>query len=200
MEWIVLDDGNDNLGEIIPRDKRVKYYHLENKLSLSNKRNKLVELASNDIIVFMDDDDFYPPESILARVKSLLKYEKKGVKCVGCIDVANYDIKKQSCALGSNGSSYFCESSLAFYKSFWIERPFKSDIHCSEYRHFLEYRQDQLRNIPFQFITISLYHGKNTTGEVRASRNNSSIDKKKILEIFGDDMDFLNFLNKIQNK
>ena len=130
-------------------------------------RNKLVELAETDIILFMDDDDYYSPENVLARTKSLIKYKDSGVKCVGCRDVAIYDLKNGLCAICSNGEEYLTESSLAFTKDFWKERAFRDGDMASEFRYFLEYRQEQIRNIPFQFVTIASTHGKNTTGGVR---------------------------------
>ena len=36
------------------------------------KRNICVEHADHDIIVHMDDDDYYPPESIYSRVSALI--------------------------------------------------------------------------------------------------------------------------------
>jgi len=120
-------------------------------------------MASSDIILFMDDDDYYPPENILARTKALLKYKNDGIDCVGCRDVASYDLKHGLCAICSNGEEYLTESSLAFRKSFWEERPFRETDSASEYRYFLEYRQDMMMSIPFQFVTVALTHGSNTT-------------------------------------
>ncbi|GAG22205.1 unnamed protein product, partial [marine sediment metagenome] len=168
VEWIILDDGENKIEEIIPRDPRVKYIYNPKKLDISSKRNKLVDLSKNDIIVFMDDDDYYAPESLLARVKALVKYSKNGVGCVGCIDVATFDIRVNKCSICSNGESYLTESSLAFTKEFHKQRSFRSGEKASEYRYFMEYRQNQMRSLPFQFVTIALSHDKNTTGELRA--------------------------------
>jgi glycosyltransferase involved in cell wall biosynthesis len=196
-----VDDGTDNLEELIPRDSRVKYFHLPNKISISEKRNKLVELAENDYIVFMDDDDYYPPESLIARIKSLLKYQQQGIECVGCTDVANFDILHNKCAITSNGDNYLCESSLAFTKQFWKERGFPSNCHFGEFKFFLEYRQHQIRNIPFQFVTIALYHGHNITNGVRnlgGKWNNPNKQQHIVKEMFENDEDFIDFIKKIK--
>ena len=40
----------------------------------------MAALANNEILV-LDDDDFYPPENVISRVKTSLSENKE---CVGC--------------------------------------------------------------------------------------------------------------------
>ncbi len=209
LKWNILDNGESSIKDIIPRDKQITYnYHnvLDEKLSVSKMRNILVETSDTEIILFMDDDDYYPPESIIARTKALLKYKKNGVECVGCRDVASYDIKQGLCAICSNGDNYLTESSLAFTKSFYNQRNFRTTDLASEYRYFLEYRQDSTRSIPFQFVTIALTHGQNTTGGVRdlgiyskwRPSENWEDTKNSIVNILDEEtQDFLNLLKKL---
>ena len=154
----------------------------------------------------MDDDDYYTPENLLARVKSLIKYSKDGVGCVGCKDVATYDLIREMVANCSNGQEYLTESSLAFTRTFWDTQHFRSSDTSSEFRYFLEYRQDQIRSIPFQFVTIALTHGKNTTGDGRRLERyqkwkpseNWEEAKKILLEILDEDaQDFLLAIKKM---
>jgi hypothetical protein len=192
LEWVILDDGKESIEDIVPRDKRIKYHYNKTKKHVSDKRNKLVELSSNDIIVFMDDDDFYTPENIIARVKSLIKYKDDGIECVGCSELVIYDIINDSCAITSNGDCYLCESTMAFYRKFWLERPFKANEKTGEFRHFMEYRQHKIMSIPFQFVSIAITHNKNTTNGVRSIKNKKdNNDKDKIKEIFGEEFNHL---------
>ena len=167
---------------------------------------KLFSIDMVEMICFMDDDDYYPPESILARVKALLKYKSDGVECVGCRDVASYDLKQGLCAICSNGEEYLTESSLGFTKTFWQQRQFRNGDCASEYRYFLEYRQECIRTIPFQFVTIALTHGTNTTGGVRdldfyrkwQPSEDWESTKNSILNILDEEtQDFLNLLKKL---
>ncbi len=209
LRWNILDDGEKSMSDIIPRDYRINYNFIggrDTRLSVAEMRNQLVETSQSDYIVYMDDDDYYPPESILARVKALLKYQDSGVECVGCRDVASYDLKQGLCAICSNGEEYLTESSLAFTKNFWLTRPFRNSDRTSEYRYFLEYRQQQMRTIPFQFVTIALTHGNNTTGGVRdlgfyqkwKPSEDWEATKNSILNVLDEDtQDFLNVLKKL---
>jgi glycosyltransferase involved in cell wall biosynthesis len=63
MEWIILDDGTDcvkdvfdTLGKDIPN---LRYIRLEEKKLIGAKRNILNAEAKGDIMVAMDDDDYY---------------------------------------------------------------------------------------------------------------------------------------------
>jgi len=74
-EWIVIDDGTDKVEDLftsIPFD--IKYHYLERKLPLGQKRNFSHYKSKGDILVYMDDDDFYPPERVSHAVHTLLKY------------------------------------------------------------------------------------------------------------------------------
>ena len=210
LEWVILDDGEKDIQDIIPKDKSVHYEFIggegKERMSVAQKRNELVKRAKGEIIVFMDDDDFYLGESVLARVKSLLKYKNDGVRCVGCSEVASYDLQHGYAAICSNGESYLTESSMAFTRDFWEERPFQEVDRASEYRYFLEYRQSQIRTLPFQFITVALTHGQNTTGDVRSlslykkwqPSENWEATKEALNNIFDEEtQQFLSYLKKM---
>ena len=199
VKWIILDNGDQSIKDIIPNDNRVEYTYIdpkkEKKLNVSEMRNKLVEMSNTNIVLFMDDDDYYPPESLIARVKCLIKYKDIGIKCVGCRDIASYDLMEGICAICNNGKDYLCEASLAFYRDFWEMRHFRHTDSTNEARYFIEGRQHLIRSIPFQYITVAFTHGTNTTGNVRSlafqrrvERNTDwEATKKSILSILDDD-------------
>ena len=52
---------------MIPKYPNIKYIKLDNHMSVGEKRNYGVEQCSHPYIVHQDDDDYYFPDSILAR-------------------------------------------------------------------------------------------------------------------------------------
>jgi len=173
LEWIIVDNGNEYLDDILPTDYRIKYIKIDNTVnySIGFMRNKCIENSSNDIICYMDDDDIYRPESILARVKSLIKYKSEGIECVGCTQVGCFNILNGQSVLGSNKLMYLSEASIAHTKKFWIDRNYHNLDYYGEYKHFLLYRQSKIKSIPYQFIMTALNHNSNTTGNLRNFKN-----------------------------
>ena len=197
LEWIIVDDGTQEIQDLIPKDSRIKYYQipLKYRMALGKKRNYCVEKCSHKVILHMDDDDFYTPENILARVKCLLKYRTKGIECVGCSEVGTYELINGLSSIGSNGKRFLTESSLCYYKHFWKNRPFNHQDTSGEYKYFLEYRQHKCKTIPFQFITLALTHGYNTTENLRMGKGDNKQDLTDYLE--AEDQFYLLNLRKV---
>lgn len=71
IEWIIIDDGTDPIEDLVKHIPQVKYFYYETKMLLGKKRNLMHTKCSGDIIVYMDDDDYYPPERISHAVETL---------------------------------------------------------------------------------------------------------------------------------
>jgi hypothetical protein len=73
MEWIIIDDGTDKIKDLIDSSgiNEIKYIALDNKITLGKKRNMLHDNSIGDIIVYMDDDDYYPPTRVEHAVNRL---------------------------------------------------------------------------------------------------------------------------------
>lgn len=92
MEWIIVDDGTDPIEDLVSQHPCVQYYRLGEKISLGKKRNLMHEKARGDIIVYMDDDDYYPPDRVSHAVETLLHHKKRktGVKLAGSSEMCIY--------------------------------------------------------------------------------------------------------------
>ena len=92
MEWVIIDDGTDPIEDLVSQHPCVKYFRLEEKISLGKKRNMMHEKARGDIIVYMDDDDYYPPERVSHAVATLLDHRKRktGIKLAGSSEMCIY--------------------------------------------------------------------------------------------------------------
>tara|TARA_B110000208_G_C11763584_1_gene427797 strand:+ start:1181 stop:2065 length:885 start_codon:yes stop_codon:yes gene_type:complete len=175
LEWIILDNGTERVKKYLDfkDESNLIYMTLDptKRYPIGELRNVCIEKSSYDIIVYMDDDDYYPPESILSRVKSLLKYFHLGIECVGCQRCLSYNINDKSCFWYTNGKLNFLEASMCHTKRFWNKRKYKSDLYM-ECESFLKDRHNEIINIPFQFVMIIINHKGNYT-----NRGNNQMDK-----------------------
>ena len=73
LEWIIIDDGTDKIEDIVSNVPQVKYFKFDEKMTLGKKRNLSHEKSVGEIIIYMDDDDYYPPERISHAVETLLQ-------------------------------------------------------------------------------------------------------------------------------
>ena len=74
MEWIIVDDGTDLIEDLVKDVPGVKYYKYEGeKMPLGKKRNIMHEKSKGDIIIYHDDDDYYPKDRVSHAVETLTK-------------------------------------------------------------------------------------------------------------------------------
>ena len=115
MEWIIVDDGTDCIEDVVKDIPQVRYFREEQQMVLGRKRNYTHEKAKGDIIVYQDDDDYYPPERVSNEVNTL--NENPNIYCVGVSKTfmyfRNYNIMG---ALGPWSNNHCCTGSLAFRK------------------------------------------------------------------------------------
>ncbi len=187
MEWVIIEDGKDNVSEMIPKPYMkaglVKYVHMgvDSELTIAEKRNIGVQHSSGKYILHMDDDDYYPPESVLARVKILMKYESSGIECVGCSLYGTYNLISDTSSMASDGMISLSEASMAYTKRFWEQRPFNGDCVRGEHKPFMEGRLDKIMDIPYSFVLIAFNHKHNFSDIYRGDHG----DKKGLIKING---------------
>ena len=176
IQWIIVDD-SDNVEEqasdkIIQTIEQftgmdIHYVPLQNKTPISQKRNIGVEHCSNDIILFMDDDDHYPQTSFRRRVAWLTKHPMKP-RATCCTTIACYDLLRGVSAVNCPPfdlplGQRMSEATLTFYKSWFEERPFDNNIQVGEGDSLVTGREGDVLEIPPQQIIVAFSHDKNTS-------------------------------------
>ena len=72
LEWIVLDDSEKpSIFMTTLDDPRVRYHHLQSRLTIGDKRNMAVGMAKGEIIVQFDDDEYYAPHYVETMLNEL---------------------------------------------------------------------------------------------------------------------------------
>src|SRR5580700_502335 len=72
-ELLIVDDGSDCIGDLVPNHPRIRYMRLDRRHTLGAKRNLASQQATGDIILHWDDDDWYAPWRISYQVSQLLE-------------------------------------------------------------------------------------------------------------------------------
>lgn len=190
VEWIIIEDGKDDVSSMIPsiyiKSGLVKHIHMGKyaELTIAEKRNIGVQHSTSQYILHMDDDDYYNPESILVRVKLLMKYEKEGIECVGCSLIGTYNLLSDTSSMASDGMISLSEASLGYKKIFWEKKTFNPDSVRAEHKSFIEGRLDKIIDIPYIFVLIAFNH-KNNFSEIYRGDKGYSKDTKGLIKIDG---------------
>ena len=72
IEWLILDDSEKSIEAFDdPGNEEIRYFHSTKRLSIGEKRNRLIEKSTGEIIVNFDDDDYYAPNYIADMATAL---------------------------------------------------------------------------------------------------------------------------------
>ena len=145
IEWIIVDGENekeyynsvpDVINEIKSRYKNLKIiydlYPMNDKNMIGGLRNRTNELANGEIMVCMDDDDYYCPKRVIDAVKAL-NYGK--LSLAGCSKMYMYDFDTDTfIEFGPFNNNHGVNNTFAYHTFFCeIEEefpPLLNDEHC----------------------------------------------------------------------
>lgn len=165
LEWIVIDDGKDTCEEFIKHIPYARYILEMAGKTIAWKRNLGARLAKFPVIIHMDDDDIYPPNSILFRVSMMLRAKKECAFCtvLPSYDIANYISFVNIPPIRLPQSMRVSEATMCYTKKFWEEKGFPEDIKIAEGDLFIKGRETQCIELSPQEIIVSLVHPRTTS-------------------------------------
>ena len=168
MEWIIIDDGTDKVGDLFTEIPQIKYYAYDEKMSLGKKRNLMHTKCKGDIIVYMDDDDYYPPQRVAHAVERLQKSKK--ALCAGSSEVhIHFKHIDKIIQFGPYAENHATAGTFAFKKKLLEDHRYEDDAALAEERAFLK---DY--TVPFvQLDTLKTI--------LVFSHNHNTFDKRKLL-------------------
>lgn len=139
MEWIVIDDGTDNVQDIFQDENKLpnlKYFATE-KMNLGAKRNFMHTKAKGSIIVYMDDDDYYPPNRVEHAVERLQENPK--AMCAGSSELYVYfKTLNRMVQFGPYGPNHSTAGTFAFRKTLLDTTQYDDNAALAEERAFLK--------------------------------------------------------------
>ena len=139
MEWIIVDDGTDKIKDLIDAANipQIRYFQLDQKLPLGAKRNYMHKQVNGSIIVYMDDDDYYPPERVSHAVERLQNNES--ALCAGSSEIYLYfkTIGKMIQA-GPYGPNHATAGTFAFKRKMLYDTQYEDNAALAEEKAFLK--------------------------------------------------------------
>ena len=162
MELIIGDDGDCLMEKNIPKDKSNIKYIKFSPISLGEKRNKLCEMATGDIIIFMDDDDYYPEDKVSVYVDEL---NKSNYLLAGSSIMHVYYTKLNKIyRFGPYGKNHCTCGTLAFKKEYFNNNKFPN-VNKAEERLFLNKYKNNMVQIDTKKAILVIAHMTNTVNK-----------------------------------
>jgi glycosyltransferase involved in cell wall biosynthesis len=169
MEWIIIDDGTDKVGDLLTDIPQVKYFAYDEKMSLGKKRNLMHTKSKGDILVYMDDDDYYPPERVSHAVQKLRSNTQ--ALCAGSSEVhIHFKHINKIIQFGPYGPNHATAGTFAFKRKLLDNHKYEDSAALAEERAFLD-------NYTVPFVQLD------TRKTILVfSHNHNTFDKRKLLE------------------
>ena len=137
LEWIIIDDGDDNVSDLFEGVRGVKYFRYDEKMPIGRKRNLMHEKSKGEIIVYMDDDDYYPPQRVSHAVNKLRSQPQ--VLCAGSSSIFLYfkrlgDIYQ----FGPYGKTHATAGTFAFKRKLLEQTSYDDEATVAEEKKIFE--------------------------------------------------------------
>ena len=146
LEWIIIDsslksydlESSQTLASFIEelRSKNLPeiIYHISSKSKIGGWRNDGLKLSRGDIIVYMDDDDYYFPERVSHTVEVL---SKSPYKMAGCNNIYFYDVFFKKCfyfnGFDEMGGRHSINNCIGFQREWMLDHSYDENVHhCEE--------------------------------------------------------------------
>lgn len=172
MEWIIIDDGSDKIKDLVENIEGVQYYSYDKKMTIGKKRNLLNEKSTGEIIIYIDDDDYYPPTRVEHAVKKLIKDKSKLIAASSEMFIYFNKIKKLY-KFGPYNKNHGTAATFAFRKELLKQTKFNDNASLSEEKEFLKnYSIPMIQLDPKQTILVfSHLHNTFDKNELLLNKN-----------------------------
>jgi len=169
IEWIIVDDGTDPILDLVSNVPQIKYIYVKDKMPLGKKRNYMHNKCKGDIIVYMDDDDYYPPDRIMHSVQTLLNNPSYLIAGSSAMLIYYDSLNKIYCC-GPYKENHATAATFAFKKELLLETKYdEKDTMMEEKRFLKDYTIPLIQLDPLKSILVF-------------SHKHNSLNKEKLLE------------------
>lgn len=168
MEWIICDDSESSLNtDSLDNESgiEINYYWSNRKISLGSKRNQANNISQGDIIILLDDDDFYPITRVSHAVDTLIN---TNFLVAGCSEtlILYLDVG-QLWVNGPYGQGFSLANSMAYRKEVLDSTEFDPKSTFNEERSFLKNYTLPMAQLDPTKTIICISHNDNTANSAQ---------------------------------
>lgn len=189
-ELLILDDGDESVSDLMPKDSRIRYFRLERTTVLGEKRNLACEEARGEIIAHWDDDDWMAAWRLSYQVKSLI--EQRADAC-GLAHLLFYQPESDRAwqyFYERGGRTWIAGGTLCYTRTFWRQNPFPAIGVGEDTRFVWANHGGEIIEHPNPSFYIAMIHDSNSSPKWTSSSRYRPHPVREIRELLGEDCAF----------
>lgn len=195
-ELIVVDDGRDAVGDLVPESERVRYVRLDGKLTVGAKRNLACEMARGEVIAHWDDDDWHAPRRLGYQTAALL--DARADAC-GISTLFFYEPQARRGWLYTyppREKLWLSGSTLCYRREFWSRNRFL-EINVGEDARFVwGVRGARMIVLPDSTFHVGIIHAGNVSPKRTGGAYWKPHPAERVRVLLGDDAEFYDRLRE----
>ena len=188
-ELLILDDGEQNITELVRQNRQIRCLRLDQRMPLGAKRNLACQEARGDIIVHWDDDDWMASWRLSYQVRALT--ENNAGVC-GLDKLYFYEPARDQAwryVYPERARFWVAGATLCYLKSFWRENPFPN-INVGEDTRFV-WGGDARKMValPDASFYVAMIHPGNTSRKRTSDPRYHPVAVEQIRQMMGVDFE-----------
>jgi glycosyltransferase involved in cell wall biosynthesis len=191
IEVLIADDGDDNIEDLVPKNSIFKYIKMTEKKPIGFKRNLLCREAKGEILIHMDDDDFYPNSRISHAVEKL---DKSQAYIAGCSKLFIYKKSLGIAEYGPISKFHASAGTFAFFKEYLDKNRFDDSADTGEELFFTHHFTNPLIQLDPGKTILVISHSQNTYSKDHLIMKKTNFNLKSFVK---DKIDYDFYMNKL---
>ena len=184
LEWVILDDGSDPIEDLIKpyiKSMNIQYIYSETKMTIGAKRNKLHDMARGDILICMDDDDYYTADRVAHAVFVL--QSRKASLAGSTRNHLFFTDDKSIWETGPYGPNHGTFGTMAFTKEYTKANRCDESVAYAEEVQFTNKYANPLVQLDPRKVMLVIAHSGNTFDKGKLRTDNNQFLRKTTLKL-----------------
>jgi glycosyltransferase involved in cell wall biosynthesis len=187
-ELLIIDDGADEVANLVPDDGRISYVRLDTHPSLGAKRNLACEMARGEYIMHWDDDDWASPSRISIQMQAMTAHPQ--IDICGLDRLYFYDQSRAEAWLYSHppGSrAWLSGNTLCYRRSLWQKRRFPEINEGEDTLFVWSLSERQMLSLHNPHFFVATIHPGNTSPKRTGAPGWNRVSQEEITQLLGND-------------
>jgi len=189
-ELIIIDDGSEPVGDLLPKGPAIRYLRLDERASIGTKRNIGCEQARGSIIAHWDDDDWFAPWRLRYQVDQLLQGD---AEVVGLNSLLYWEPQAQRAwryHYPTPARPWIHDPTFCYRRELWQRCPFPDTSQSIDTRYLWRGPSKQVAALDDSSFYVGIIHAGNTSAKDTTRSCWRPCPSSEIEALLGDDASF----------